>query len=220
MYPVIQKHLIRTAIFDFDGTLVNSMVYWQKVITDYLNGLGVTPEEGLINIIKPMGIINASAYMIEKYGLKIARHQIVDNLCSAMGESYKNKIPLKPFAKECIARLKDQGINICVATAIEREFVTAALIRTGLMEYIDYLVTIADVGAAKHSARIFENCAERFGTRPQECIIFEDSLMSCQVAKKAGFNVIGVSEDTNLDEVTLMSKICDKFIKSFSDILQ
>ena len=107
-----------------------------------------------------------------------------------------------------------------ITTTIEREYVTIALQRTGFSKYIDYLVTIADVSVTKNSPQIFLNCVEHFNNSIQECVVFEDSLLSCQVAKKAGFAVIGVNDKTNLaHEEETMKQICGGFINCFSKLL-
>lgn len=210
----------KTVIFDFDGTLADSMIYWQKVIADYLSSFGIIADDNLISFIKPIGIKNGSDYMIKKYGLDVTKEQMTHALRSAMGELYKNVIPLKPFVFKYVSSLKSKGLNLSVATAIEREYVTIALQRTGLSKYIDYLVTIADVGVTKNSPQIFLNCVEHFNNTIQECVVFEDSLLSCQVAKEAGFTVIGVNDKTNLaHEEETMKQICDGFIGCFSELL-
>lgn len=181
---------MRVAIFDFDGTLFESASYWEKVIFQYLKEREVVPPDNILSIAKPLGISGTAAMFREKFSLQETQEEIVINWRSQMGKNYHHVILLKEYAREYILKLKKEGTFICLATAMERDFVMPALERTEIIHLFDLITTIADVKANKNSPRIFEYCAEQFNVNPDDCTVFEDSPQAAVICKDAGFHVI------------------------------
>lgn len=210
---------MKVAIFDFDGTLFESAAYWELIIFNYLNGRGITPPKDIMSIAKPLGISQTAALFKTQFRLKESQKEIVDCWRSKMGKNYRCDIPLKDFAHRYIKNLRQTGIHICLATAMERDFVIPALERTGILPLFDCIVTIDDVHANKNSPKIFLHCAERFEASPCECTVFEDSTKAAAICKEAGFQVIGVYDGVSKGDCAVMQPICDRFIFSFSELL-
>lgn len=210
---------MKTAIFDFDGTLFESASYWEKVILNYLKERNVLPPDDILTIVKPLGISGAAALFKEKFSLQETQKDIVTNWRSQMGRNYHQVIPLKEYAENYIKKLKADGTAICLATAMERDFVMPALERTGIIELFDLIVTIADVKTDKNSPRIFEYCGEQFNAKPDECTVYEDSPQAAAICREAGFHVIGVFDGVCTRDCDLMKPICDRFIYSFNELI-
>ena len=116
---------------------------------------------------------------------------------------------------------RDKKLKLCVATANQRDFVLAAIERTGLDEYLDYTVTINELNTTKQSPKLFLHCAKKFDLLPQQCMVFEDSAHACKVAKDAGFLVAGVRDESNEGEEEVQIKaISDIFIEDFDQALK
>jgi HAD superfamily hydrolase (TIGR01509 family) len=209
---------MQVAIFDFDGTLFESAAYWERVIFAFLNGRGITPPKDIMSIAKPLGISDTAALFKTQFELAESQKEIVHSWRSQMGENYRERIPLKEYARQYIEALRRMGIRICLATAMERDFITPALERTGILGLFDLIVTIADVNANKNSPLIFLHCAEQFEVLPCECTVFEDSPKAAAICKEAGFRVIGVYDGVSKDDHAAMQPICDRFIFSFSEL--
>lgn len=212
---------MKMVILDFDGTLVSSMDHMDKMIRGLLSKYGVEATEEMISEIKPKGFINGSSYIKSKYKIEASEEEIVNYMRSELSNIYTDIIPLKPYVLEFVNKLSNEDIKICIATANQKDFVEAAVRRTGLDRYLDYLVTIKDVNSTKDSPRIFQHCSEKFDIEPRNCVVFEDSLVACEVAKEAGFYVVGVRDGANKGrEEVEMRKICDDFIDDFSQALK
>jgi HAD superfamily hydrolase (TIGR01509 family) len=210
---------MRVAIFDFDGTLFESAGYWEGVIFSYLNERGIKPPENIMSIAKPLGISGTAQLFKSQFSLGESQSEIVKCWRSKMGENYRCHIPIKEFACKYIERLRQNGVRIALATAMERDFITPALIRTESLGLFDLIVTIADVNADKNSPKIFLHCAEQFDTPPEECTIFEDSPQAAAICKKAGFKVVGVYDGVSKEDYAAMQPICERFIFSFRELL-
>jgi HAD superfamily hydrolase (TIGR01509 family) len=209
---------MQVAIFDFDGTLFESAAYWERVIYTFLYERGITPPQNIMSTAKPLGISDTATLFKNHFELEESQEEIVHSWRSQMGENYRYRIPLKEYARQYIEALRRTGIRICLATAMERDFITPALERTAILGLFDLIVTIADVNANKNSPRIFLHCAEQFGVSPCECTVFEDSPKAAAICKEAGFQVVGVYDGVSKDDYAAMQPICDRFIYSFSEV--
>jgi len=210
---------MKVAIFDFDGTLFESAVYWVKVINQYLVERDIETEDDILSIAKPLGISETAKMIREKFSLAETQNEIVTSWRSQMGKNYHDVIALREYAHEYIEKLHSKGISICLATAMERDFVIPALERTKIMPLFDLIVTISDVKANKNSPLIFQHCAEYFHVAPSECTVFEDSPQAAKICSDAGFHVIGVFDGVCVNDRELMSPFCDRFIDSFKELL-
>lgn len=209
---------MKLAIFDFDGTLFESACYWEKVINQYLLERGISPPENILSIAKPLGISDTAAMFKERFLLEESQKDIVTNWRSQMGRNYHDVIPLKEYAREYIRQLRAEGVSICLATAMERDFVIPAMERTGIMTMFDLIATIADVKVNKNSPRIFQHCAEQFHVEASECVVFEDSVQAASICMEAGFHVVGVFDGVCTSDCDLMKPVCDRFIYSFREL--
>ena len=197
------------AIFDMDGTLVDSMVYWQRLGREYLTAQGVT--EGMDEVlerIKPMTMAESSALFIEAFGLPGTPESVMAEMNAVMDEHYRTDIPLKPGAAGYLAALKARGAKLCVATATPEPLARACLERLGVLEDFAFLLSCDEVAAGKVKPDVFFEAARRLGSAPAETAAFEDALFAARTAKDAGFYTVGVydaSGDGHWNELTALA---------------
>ena len=87
---------IHGAIFDVDGTLLDSMVIWEEAAVRYLNSLGLEPEENLSEKIMTMSMEEGADYLIDHYGVSLTRTQILDGIRELIRGFYEDEVQLKP----------------------------------------------------------------------------------------------------------------------------
>lgn len=210
---------MKVAILDFDGTLFESALYWDDVIHRYLTERGVEPPAGVLSVVKPLGVMGGAAYFRDRFDLTETVPEIVRDWRTEMGRNYHDVIPLRQHARQYIEGLRGDGVAVCLATAMERDFVMPALERTGILPMFDLVLTVAEVQADKLSPRIYEACAEHFDAEPSECTVFEDSPQAARTCITAGFRVVGVYDGVCDGEREELRELCDRFIDSFSELL-
>lgn len=197
------------AIFDMDGTLVDSMVYWQRLGREYLNSQGVTEGvDEVLERIKAMTMAESSALFIETFGLPGTPETVEAEMNAVMDEHYRSDIPLKPGAADYLAVLKEQGTKMCVATATPEPLARDCLQRLGVLEDFEFLLSCDAVGAGKDRPDVFWEAARRLGAAPGETAAFEDTLFALRTAKDAGFYTVGVwdaSGDGHWNELTALA---------------
>lgn len=207
---------IDAAIFDLDGTLLDSMFVWEHLCERYLLSLGKTPSSDLNSTITTMTILQACDYLNREYNLDSTPDRIAELLQNTVKDFYFNEAQLKPEVKEFVSHLSSMGVKMCIATASDRPYVEAALKRCGIFDYFDKIFTCSEVGLSKQSPDIFNIATEFLGADVSKTAVFEDAYFAAQTAKNLGYFVCGVYDATepNADK---LKEIADLYIKDFSE---
>lgn len=209
--------MIKGAIFDIDGVLLDSMGIWDDLGARYLQSIGIIPEEGLNKILFSMSMEQGADYLNEHYSLNKQTDEIVKGLGSMLETFYFDEVPGKPGSKELLEYLKEQNIKMAAATSSPREHVEKALSRNGLIGFIDRIFTTGEVGVSKHSSDIYNLAADFLGTKPEETLVFEDSLYALKTAKNAGYVSIGVYDSKGESDQTGLKNTADIYLKDLKD---
>ena len=211
---------IRGAIFDVDGTLLDSMFIWDTIGEAYLRSIGYQPKENLNETFKNMSLHQAARYYQTEYGVTQSIGEIMDGVNAMLERYYRFEVPLKPGAAELLERLRQNGVKLCIATATDRHLVEAALDRCGVLSCFGEIFTCNEVGHGKDEPDIFEEALRFLGTEKAETVVFDDALYAVRTAKEAGFPVAAVYDshekaqdqirmlaDVYLEELTQLDKI-------------
>lgn len=208
----------RGAVFDADGVLLDSMVIWRDTGERYLRGLGLEPEEGLAARLWPLSFEQGCEYLKEHYALEESAREIRDGIFRMIEAFYRNEVQLKLGVREFLARLKAEGIPMTIATAGDRELLTAALKRNHINEYFSAIFTCGELSTDKHHPEIFTTCADFMGLAPENVAVFEDSLYCLETAKRAGFIVIGIEDKYSSHNKESIIEISDCYIADWREI--
>lgn len=181
------------AIFDMDGTLVNSMEYWMRLGSEYLKSKGVSDAAAapVLAVLEKQTISESSALMVKTYGWQRTPEQVADEINGLMQEHYRRDVQLKSGVKEYLRRLHEAGTRCCVASASAPDNVRICLTRLGVADDFEFALSSEDYGS-KAAPDIYLACAKRFGTHPRDIWVYEDALYAVKTAKKAGFHTVGI----------------------------
>ena len=188
------------AIFDVDGTLLDSMPIWDDASERFLSGLGVKAEPGLSDIMFRMSLDEGAAYLKSAYGLDLSEQEIKDGILGVIRDFYFYQAQLKPGAGEFLAQMKAREIPMYIATSSNREHIRAAFERLGFYDYFDGMITCEEAGAGKSDPRIFLLAADRMGLEPADIFVFEDVIHAIRTANSAGFVTAGVFDPASSDD--------------------
>lgn len=210
--------MIKGMIFDLDGTLIDSMGVWEQIDIDFLGKRGLAVPQDYLEMITPMGFLNAAKYTIERFGFPETPEEIEEEWMSMAEHAYTYDIKMKPGAKTFLYHCQAAGLKLAVATSSMERLYVPCLKHHAIEGMFETAVTTRQAGEDKHSPKIYELAAERMGFSPQECIVFEDILLGIETAKNAGFHTVAVYEPASEKDHVLMRQKADCFIDSYENL--
>ena len=212
---------LQSAIFDMDGTLLDSMPTWRELGPSFLKerGIPATPEQ--LHALRTMTDHEVIPYLREVCGLPWSEQEIMDKIIARMEDFYSTAVRPKPGLEKFLSILKMEGVWMYVATATHRRLTEKALKTAGIDHYFRGIVTSADAGSHKsESAEIYEMALRRLQSNKRDTVVFEDALYAARTAKAAGFRVAGVYEATAEQDQPEIQRLCDYYIRSYEELVQ
>ena len=210
---------IRGAIFDVDGTLLDSMFIWDTIGETYLRSIGYQPKENLNETFKNMSLHQAARYYQTEYGVTRSIDEIMDGVNAMLERYYRFEVPLKPGVAELLERLRQDGVRLCIATATDRHLVEAALDRCGVLSCFGEIFTCNEVGHGKDEPDIFEATLRFLGTRREETLVFDDALYAVRTAKEAGFPVAAVYDSHERSQAEVRAR-SDLYLEDLTQLVE
>ena len=208
--------MLKGAIFDLDGTLLDSMFIWETIGEDYLRTLGKEPHEDLQETLMTLTLEEAAEYYRGYYGVTLSVKEIVDGVNTMVEGIYRTRVALKHGVADYLRWLKENGTPMCIATVTDRYLVEETLERLGILQYFSEIFTCAEVGYGKDKPIIYRKALEHLDTAKNETYVFEDSLFALKTAKADGFTTVGVY-DRHENRQDNLKNLADYYIVDFAD---
>lgn len=202
--------MIKGAIFDVDGTLLDSMVIWETIAERYLLSLGKEPRENLKETFWSMSLPEAARYYQTEYGVALSVEEILDGINGIVAQFYREDAQVKEGIPALLEGLRERGVRMSIATATDRSFVEPALIHCGIREYFDDIFTCTSVGHSKREPIIYRRALACIRTEKQDTAVFEDALYALRTAKNDGFLTVAVYDqyEKQQAELTALADFC------------
>ncbi len=206
---------LRGAIFDLDGTLVDSMGVWHRIDEEFLGRRGFPADESYKQAVKTMKYETAAHYTIERYGLAESPEEVMAEWDSMALHEYRYNIKCKPGVSEFLHFLKEKGVKIALATVSHRALLEAVLKGNDIFDLFDVITDVSQVSRGKEEPDLYLLAAEKMGLEPRECMVFEDVLLGINSAKRGGFYTCGVKDHSSKEEEMEIRRAADYFVESF-----
>ena len=206
---------IQGAIFDMDGTLIDSLGSWDDFIAFFEERYALKFDRGanadLLRQFRTIPINEVAVIVHKMFGIGKSAKQIEDELLERLEIFYRTRVECKEDIPAFLKGLSAKGVKMCIASATRPELIRVVLKRLGIGEFFSEIVSCEDVGKNKSFPDVFFAALERLGTPKEQTWVFEDSLTALQTAKKAGFHTVGVF-DRNNDRQELVAAASDEYI--------
>ena len=208
------------AIFDLDGTLVDSMWIWKDIDIEYLGRHNFPYDAELQSKIDGLSFHETAIYFKETYGIKDSIEDIQKEWNDMAIEFYRTRVFPKPGAIEYLKQLRSKGIKTGIATSNSWELLSAVLTATGLDRYMDSIHTACEIRKGKPAPDIYLMVAADLGVNPADCMVFEDIIPGIQSGHNAGMRVCSVFDEYSADRWEEIAALSDYHIRSFEELLE
>lgn len=208
---------IKGVIFDLDGVMFDSMGMWNDLGAHYLLSKGLTPEPDLSEVLFPMTMEEGAEYIRARYNIPKDASAIMKEIEGFIEHFYFYEVPAKGPVDKLLSFFQDWKIPMIAATSCPRAHAEHALKRLGLFDYLKELLTTTEVGSSKHSPEIYCFAAEKLHTKPEETLVFEDSLYALDTAKSVGFLTVGIYDALGEADQEGLKRACDLYLKQIED---
>ena len=206
------------AIFDLDGTLLDSMWVWQRVDEIFLHARGFAVPDDYSQAILALTFRETAEYTIKRFGLCDTPEQLMDEWNQLSEEQYSNHVKLKPGVRGYLKHLRACGIKLGVATALTTHVMQAVLSNNDVLHLFDALTSADEVVRGKTHPDIYLLAAQKLGIDPRDCIVFEDVHKTLRGIRAAGMKACAVWDESCV-EWDKMVHAFDYHVLSFAQLL-
>ena len=208
-----------TYIFDFDGTLVDSMTPAVRVLLGYLDERGAKYPDDIVKTIIPLGYRGIADYYVQTFGLKENAKQVFATIVERLEGVYANDVMPKAKVEETLVALKARGASLSILTASPHEFLDPCVKRLGWEKYFDNLWSSEDFNMKKAEPFIFIEASRKLGVAPADCYMADDNVKALFSAKQAGLKTIAVYDSYSKEYENEMRGFADKYVFTLDEIL-
>ena len=208
---------ITGAIFDCDGTLVDSMGMWTHAyewLYDHYASEGAP-----MDVVEPMALAEACELFHDEYGMGESASEVYETLTAHVRDAYEHNVALMPHAREFLDELQAAGIPMIVASSTPKRELWHALRVHGLDGYFTGVVSTEDVGGRdKEFPDVYLEACRRLGTERESTWVFEDAPFGVRSARRAGFPVVALFNDHDGRREEDVRPWADVFCHGFSEL--
>lgn len=208
---------MKGAIFDVDGTLLDSMSIWTKADAIYLARHNITATEELSRLFFNMTLEKSIAYMHDELNIPDSPATIKHDILKIVEDFYEHEVELKEYMYDIIQALKAKHIPLVIATSNTKSIIEKALSRLNVLDDFVYILTCDEAGVDKTTPAIYLKAAQYTNSSPDQTFVFEDALHGASSAKEGGFKVVGIFDEYSKDYKHELKAIADYYLESEED---
>ena len=209
----------KTFLFDFDGTLVDSMPIYGAVMIRILDEREIAYGADILKIITPLGYRGAAEYF-RTLGVKESVDEMIEIMNTYARFEYENNVPEKASVAETLREMKNRGYSLNVLTASPHLALDPCLKRLGLWEFFDKVWSCDDFGTTKADPEIYKMAAERLGKEVGEVIFVDDNINAVKTAKSAGMISVGIFDESSAEYADEFKVSSDGYVMNFDELLK
>ena len=211
------------AIFDLDGTLVDSLHFWDVYFSEvgqkYLSDPTFVPDPDTLRAMRTVTIGEGQTLLHKRYGFGDSPDELIRFAYDKCEYFYRNLVTVKDGVYELLDFLKANNVPMCIASATEMPLLKIAVERFGFDKYFPTVVSCSEVGCGKERPDVFLRAREILGTPMESTFIFEDSVVAIETSVKAGFGTVGIYDDRGLEHEK-MKKLSSIYIEKGHNVAE
>lgn len=229
----------KVIIFDMDGTLIDSVGVWNDVdralIGRIRTGGGPLTEDVQIQRDEALRRFSREenpylaycAFLGERYGSLLTPEEIHTLRYEIAQDFLIHVIDYKPDAHVFLHKLKQAGYTLVIATTTRRgnmDIYRTRNVNMAAKAKIDDLFTLVytreDAREIKPNPEIYLRVMSELHVKPEECLVFEDSLIGIEAAKNAGIQSAAVYDPYSDGERDQINALADFQVSSYTRLME
>ena len=208
------------AVFDMDGTLLNTMPYWRFTALEYALARQWPVYADLVEKMYRTSSRKLVYEYAARQGVVPDHKEMVHELEGYMNRHYLCDAGLKdPDVPRFLERLRAYGIRMCVATGSPRAYACNGLRRLGLLDFFEFVTDNYEMPLTKDRPGYFDLLAERLGVEPGRCWVFEDALYAMKSARASGMRICAIEDDAQLADREAIRDLADLYIRRYAELM-
>ncbi len=209
--------MLRAAIYDMDGLLLDSEPYWVQAELEVLGEVGVPLTMALAGETTGMRLDEAVAHWYRRFPWKgRSQRQVLARLTRAAHGLILAQAEAKPGVRQSLELFAKRGIRRALASSSPLVLIDAVVEKLGLDGQFELTVSAESEALGKPHPAVYLSCAARLGVSPSDCVALEDSVNGLISAKAARMRVIAVPERAHLKDKRF--QLADAVVTSLLDI--
>lgn len=217
-FPQVKRYF-SAVIFDFDGTLVDSMGTWEEVDERFCELYEVELPSNYIDEITSLSFTETARYFKEELGVNLTIDEIAAEFHRFAFSMYSEEIDLKPGVHQYLWKLRNRGVKIGIATSLSKTLLEASLKKNQIEDFFNAIAFCDECSIGKASSAVYELAAKKLSSDPKDCLVFEDLVTGIQSAKRIGMTTCGVIDKYSHQDTIQLHEASDFTIESFEELL-
>jgi len=209
--------LFRAVIFDLDGVLADSELWWSEIDAKLLAQYGVNYRGEYHRNVLGVSYRLAVEFYKKVFDLSVPAEGMMRQRAEIAIDFFANRVGLFPSAKRVLKELRQMNLRLAVATSSVSASVRPFLNRHNLTSSFDVIVTGDEIERGKPQPDIYLRAAEKLSLAADACLVIEDALSGIAAAKAAKMRVAAIP-DTRFVDPREFEKEADYLLSSLSEI--
>jgi len=205
---------IKGAIFDMDGTLIDSLMLWDIIWEAFGKKYGVDnfrPSDEADKAIRTMTLKDGMKMIYDQYGIGESGEELLEEANRIIREFYCEKVQLKAGVRDFLDNCRSRGIKMCIASATGPKLLQCAIDHCEIGSYFSGILSCAKIGKGKDQPDIYLAAMEQLGTTKEDTCVFEDSAVAIDTAHKMGLKTVAIYDKFNYGQEQ-MKQTADAYI--------
>jgi HAD superfamily hydrolase (TIGR01509 family) len=182
-----------TVIFDMDGVIVDSELYWGKPDFEFLKSLIPGWDERRQMNRKGVSIYDVYESLKSDFRASIRKSEFLNKYHRLAEDIYGRKSSLLPGFLDFAKRLRCEGFKTAIVSSSPTSWIDIVIKRFGIASLFDTVVSGEGFeGKGKPAPDIYLHAAGELAAKPAECVVIEDSANGVASAKAAGMRCVGI----------------------------
>lgn len=209
---------MKTLLFDFDGTLVDSMPTFVGIMLRVLDENNIPHKKDIVKVITPLGYDATVNYYVE-LGVPMTAEEIKEQFYMYASEEYAKHVPAKTNVVKTLREVKLRGFDLNILTACPHRVLDPCLKRLEIFDLFTNVQSCDDFSSTKANPHIYFKAAEKIGRPVDQIWFFDDNYNANKAATTAGMKVCGVYDASSCQLIDEMKQLCDNYIYDFDDLI-